>query len=97
MAESRSLQYVYKKWAATATPEQIALVDAVYLLCEKNYIAGGDSVVECFTPQEILRDFRTVEAAKSFCGLKVEQATNCRWGEDSDPELETQRRFNEGW
>lgn len=84
---------IYKNWLAMATKEQIETVDAIYSECEKNYSAGGDQVVECLNPEEVLNWLKTVEGARKYCGLKVEQASNARWGEDSDPELSTLKKF----
>lgn len=92
--KSGLLQEYYKLWQKDATPEQIAFVDEVYAMCEKHYNAGGDTIIECFEPKEILAQFKTLEQVKDYCGLKVEQATNFRWGEDTDPELERQRNFD---
>jgi len=87
---------IYDKWLSTATPEQIELVDSIYHECEQHYNAGGDVVCECYSPDQIIEEFKSVADAKEFCGLKVEQATNCRSGDDNDPELERQRNF-EKW
>jgi len=87
---------IYDKWLTTAMPEQIELVDGIYHECEQHYEDGGDTIVECFTPDEVLEEFKTIAEAKAFCGLKVEQATNCRSGDDNDPELERLKNF-EKW
>jgi hypothetical protein len=84
-----------KEWLATATPEQIEFVDQVYAMCEKHYSDGGDTIVECYTPQEILEEFKTLDDAKERCGMAIEQALNARWGEDTDPEVERARRYDE--
>lgn len=86
---------IYKEWLAKAAVPQIAFVDAVYALCEEHYDAGGDNIVECFTPEEILESFDHIDEVKPYCGLKVEQALNARWGEDDDPEVERSERFDE--
>lgn len=78
---------LYKKWLGQATPEQIELVDAIYHECEKNYDRGGDIVVETMNPQDVLEQFVSVRDAIEYCGIKVEQALNTRWGEDTDEEL----------
>jgi len=78
-----------------ATPAQREFVDAVYALCEEHYSAGGDTIVECFTPTEIIDEFSSLDQVKQYCGLKVEQALNTRWGEDTDPEVERAERFRE--
>lgn len=85
----------YQKWLSTATPAQIELVDSIYHECEQHYEDGGDTIVECYSPEEIVAEFKSVKDAKDFCGLKVEQATNFRWGEDNDPEVERSNRFKE--
>jgi hypothetical protein len=83
------------KWLAQAAVPQIAFVDAVYAMCEEHYGAGGDTIVECYTPEEILEEFETLDDVRRFCGLKVEQALNARWGEDDDPEVGRAERFDE--
>jgi hypothetical protein len=92
-----SLLNLYPAWLKIAKPEEVAFVESVYELCTKHYDAGGDTVVECFTPAEVVKEFSSLEDVRSYCGLKVEQALNCRRGTDSDPELETSRRFDEEW
>ena len=87
----------YKKFLATANAQQLAFVDEVFGLCERNYENGGSVVVECFSPEEILEEFKTLADVKKFCGMKLEQATNCRWGADDDPQLEDLRKFKEEW
>jgi hypothetical protein len=88
---------LYKEWLATATAEQIAFVDQVYAVCEKHYQDGGDVVLECFTPAEVLEKFKTLEEVREYCGLKVEQALNARWGEDDDPQVARADRFEKNW
>lgn len=92
--KSRTLP-LYQTWLALAAVPQIAFVDAVYALCEEHYDAGGDTIVECFTPVEILAEFDHIDQVKPYCGLKVEQALNARWGEDDDPEVGQAERFDE--
>jgi hypothetical protein len=84
---------LYKAWIATASPEEVTFVDEVYAICEKNYSRGGDTICECWTPEEVLRGFKTLDDVRTYCGLKVEQAMNSRWGEDTDPEMDCRR----GW
>lgn len=84
---SQNLTHYYKSWQSTATPEQIAFVDSVYELCERNYDAGGDMIVECYDPDDVVRDFKTLDDVRDRVGLHNEAATNARWGEDSDPEV----------
>lgn len=88
---SGTLRGCYKSWQNQATPEQIELVDAIYLVCEQNYEAGGDVIVECRTPEELLDDddwFVSVE-------MWVEQHLNTRPGEDSDWQLGMYDRMTE--
>lgn len=92
--KSRTLS-IFKTWLATAAVPQIAFVDAVYAMCEEHYDAGGDTIIECFSPAEILDEFNTLDDAKEYCGLKVEQALNARWGEDNDPEVKRHEQFEE--
>ena len=86
---------LYKEWLAIANTEQIEFVDDVFALCEAHYEQGGDTVVECYSPKEILKEFSTLYDVKVLCGLKVEQELNYRWGEDTDPEMERSKRFQE--
>lgn len=78
---------LYNKWMETASPADIAFVDEVFALCETNYEAGGDTVVECYGPKEILAEFKTLDDVRKFVGLHNEQAMNARWGDDTDPEV----------
>jgi hypothetical protein len=86
---------VYKTWLAGAAPEQIDFVDQVYALCEEHYQQGGDRVVECWDPKFVLEYFQDINEVQEFCGLALEQELNCRWGEDSDPELKRMENFNQ--
>jgi hypothetical protein len=86
---------IYTDWLATATPEQIAFVDSVFAMCEEHYEAGGDTVVECYEPAEVLEHFATLDDAKRLCGRMVEKALDCRWGEDSDPEVKAFERWQQ--
>lgn len=70
---------------AALTDEQLAFVDDVYELCERNYSAGGDTICECYEPSEIVKEFKTLADVRDFCGLRVEAEQNARWGEDTDP------------
>lgn len=95
MPQSQMLRTMYLDWQAQATPEQLILVDAIYAECEDHYDNGGDTIVECFSPSEILAEFKSVQDAKAYCGLKVEQELNTRWGEDDDPQVKRAARFKE--
>jgi len=68
-------------WRCTFFPSQVRE------LAQLNYEAGGSYIIECFTDEEILEEFKTLDDVKTYCKLKCEQATNCRWGEDDDPEV----------
>lgn len=88
---------IYKNWLKTATPEEVAFVDAVFALGEANYDNGGDTLVECFDPDEILAEFKDLNEAKEFCGIRCEQALNARWGEENDPQVKTMQRYEKNW
>ena len=88
---------VYASWIAAATEEQIAFVDAVYTLCESHYSEGGDTVVETFHPREILMEFKNIKDVREYCGLRLEAASNARWGEDNDAEVKTTSQFEMNW
>jgi hypothetical protein len=77
----------YKEWLASATQEQIDFADQVYSLAVEHYEAGGDRIVECWEPKDVLEFFKNIQEVQEFFGLVVEQRRNARWGEDSDPEL----------
>jgi len=81
-------------WLKTATPDQIQFVDAVFDMCERHYSDGGDVVVETMDPAEIVKEFKTLDDVRSYCGLWVEQNLNARWGEDTDPQLDMARGFD---
>jgi hypothetical protein len=95
MLKSKTLQSCYKNWQVIATPVQREFVDAVYAMCEEHYDAGGDTIVECFAPDEIIEEFTSLNDVKQYCGLQIEQALNTRWGEDDDPEVKRSERFKE--
>lgn len=75
--------------------EVYRFIDDVYLVCERNYDCGGDTVVECFDSDDILEEFDSLDDVKEYCRAKIEQALNCRLGSDDDPELLAYKRFNE--
>ena len=61
------------------------------------------SIDECLTDKEIeelldemtiAEDTAAIRWAREHEGLWLEQMLNARWGEDSDPELETWNRWN---
>lgn len=85
----------YKRWLESAAPEAIEFVDSVYEFCEKHYEAGGDTICECLDPSDIMEEFKTLDDVKEYMGIKVEQALDCRWGEDDDPELYRYEKFKE--
>jgi hypothetical protein len=86
---------LYKPWIATARKGQVTFVDEVYHLAEEHYNAGGDTIVECFSPEEILTEFTTFQQVRDFCGVKVEAELNAREGNDSDPEVKRYSNFQE--
>jgi len=106
---SQVMRTLYQDWAATASPEDVEFVDNIFAEAEDHYDDGGDTVVECFDPPDILRTFRDGEhcdilnidippmTLREYCGLKVEQALNTRWGEDDDPEVKRAERFENNW
>lgn len=95
--KSKSLSLYHKDWLQKASPESIAFVDAVYELCERNYEVGGDAIVECFEPEDVIEMFTTLDDVKEHIGLRLESASNCRWGSDDDPELKALERFESQW
>lgn len=88
---------VYKSWLKTANPETIEFVDSVYAICEEHYDCGGDVIVECYEPEQVADEFKHIGEVRNFCGLIVENATNKRWGEDSDPEVVRSEQFRREW
>lgn len=73
--------------------DQKQFVREVKALCLKNYENGGDTIIECFEDCEIVAEFKTLADVKEYCGLKVEQELNCRWGNDDDPEVRRAAKF----
>jgi hypothetical protein len=64
------------------------------------------TIDECFTDAELIREFddpfwnvtspeAAVEWALETEGIYREQALNCRWGEDTDPELKAHNDWKE--
>jgi len=87
---------IYARWLAETTEAELEFVDSVYKMCEDHYDEGGDNIVECYTPAEILEEFETLDGVKERIGLHLEQELNQRWGEDTDPELARAKKF-ETW
>lgn len=78
------------------TDDEKDFVKRVKELCSRNYERGGDIVIETYTDEEIVANFKDLEAVRETCGLRIEQQLNTRWGEDTDPQLEALERFK-GW
>tara|TARA_R110000824_G_scaffold121893_3_gene278355 strand:- start:17506 stop:17820 length:315 start_codon:yes stop_codon:yes gene_type:complete len=87
LIKSGTLKSYYKDWLKSATVENILHVDKVYLLCEKNYSGGGDQVIECMNPAEVLEELPTLKEVKEYCGIRVDAAMNARFGDHDDSEL----------
>lgn len=80
---------LYSKWLENAAPQHIEFVDQIYTMAESLYEKGGDQIVECYGPEDILSSFESLEDAQERIALSHENRLNSRWGEDSDPELQT--------
>lgn len=82
----------------SATERQQKFLDQVYLVCEKNYDAGGDLIVESWSPRELLATFGTMKHVKQYLGARVSMELDRREGNDDDPELLRYERFkNADW
>ena len=88
---------IYTKFLKSASEDQIELVDSIYKACEDNYCRGGDLVVECYSPEDVLETFESLEEVKEMIKDLVEEELNCRWGSDDDPQLERYERSQEEW
>ena len=88
---------LYDEWLATANEGQIAYVDAIYHEAEENYSRGGDEIVECYDPEEVLESFKNVGAVKKFCKAIVERALEYRNGDDTDSEWLRYLDFKKNW
>jgi hypothetical protein len=86
---------IFKRWVAKATPENIKFVDSVYAVAEQNYKAGGDEIVECLAPKDIIKEFTSLKEIQAYVGLKIEESLNSRWGDDDDKELARSIRFDQ--
>ena len=71
---------VYKAWLKKALYKEVNFVDKVFIFCEEHYNSGGDHIVECFRPSDIIDRFNNVDQVKEFIGLKEEQKKNQAWG-----------------
>ena len=49
---------IYKKWVDGASELEIQKADEIYLACEQHYAQGGDTVVECYSPDEVITQLR---------------------------------------
>lgn len=67
--KSSSAKRTYAKKVAELTTEQAQLVDSIYHWAEENYEEGGDTIVDCYTPAEILESFTSLEDAIETCGI----------------------------
>jgi len=62
---------IYKRWLEKIPPqEQITFVDDIYEMAEANYGKGGDAIVEAMTPEEVIEEFKSVEDAKEYIGIR---------------------------
>lgn len=86
---------IYAAWISKATPEQVAFVDDVYAFAEPLYSHGGDHIVECYSPDDILRELKTIDDAKAAIGAALAGELNARWGDDNDDALERYNGFRE--
>ncbi len=77
------------------TEAQITFVDEVYAHCEQHYDAGGDVVVECYEPAEIIQTFQSLADVAQVVRVRISRELDARWGDDSDPELARAKRCDE--
>lgn len=49
--------------------------------CEWNITLGGDVVVECMTPAEVLDHLPQLSDVKEHCAMLKEQSLNQQWGD----------------
>lgn len=63
----------------------------------KNYDNGGDRLFETMTESELREKFSTKADMKEQIGLMLSRELDCRWGEDTDPELAAYDRFTKKW
>lgn len=54
------------------------LVKAIKNWALDNYGKGGDVIVECYTDAEIEAEFKSLTAAKRFCGIRKERSDEIR-------------------
>lgn len=65
---------LYSKKTADLTPGQIEFVDNIYAWAEKNYQKGGDTIVECMDPNEVLSEFKTLGEAIRMCKIRKDHS-----------------------
>lgn len=56
----------------------IEFLDKVFAWAEKNYARGGDVIVECYSTDEVLREFRTLGDVQEFCGVRKSREDDIR-------------------
>lgn len=56
----------------------LAFLDAVYDWAETHYSRGGDTIVECFDTDDVLRQFRTLNEVKAYCRLLSDREEDIR-------------------
>lgn len=84
----------YMRRELNATEEQIRFVEQVKELCMKHYCCGGDYIIECYSPKDILKEFKTIADVQEAVGLRIEQELNSRWGSDDDIQLKRSKEFD---
>lgn len=88
---------IFSKWLDDALEHQMKFVDEVYLLCEHNYDKGGDIIVECYYPEDVLESFNDLQDVVNACKRLVAKELDARWGEDSDQEIARYERSKSKW
>lgn len=68
----------YQKWIDSADSAQVEFVDSVYLLAEERYDNGGSTIVECYTPEEILSRIENLEDAEMICDIFAEREADAK-------------------
>jgi hypothetical protein len=49
------------------TPKQLDFVDEVFALCEKNYLSGGDMVLDKMSVEGVAENFENLAQVKAYC------------------------------
>ena len=92
----------FRKEMEALDPATAAAVSAVMEFAEAHYDDGWDTIVECMGPKDVAERLggivdpqQAISHMAELVGAHVSRALDSRWGEETDPELDTAKRFEQ--